>query len=112
MATSFGELDAFVRAIAHADDVRAMAALHANRTLATYALDTGAARQSARDFFVIELEHYFYRGDTALHIASAAHRPAIAQTLLDSGANVSVINRLGVTPLHYAASGAPGSSRW
>ncbi len=49
-------------------------------------------------------------GDTALHIAAAAYRTDLAQRLVAAGADVRARNRRGAEPLHYAATGAPGSA--
>src|SRR4051794_26689554 len=40
--------------------------------LATMTLPAGATRQNSTDFFLTEISHYMYAGDTALHIAAAA----------------------------------------
>ncbi len=52
------------------------------------------------------------RGDTALHVAAGAYRPAIVRTLTGLGADVCARNRRGAEPLHYAADGRPGSRAW
>jgi hypothetical protein len=69
------------------------------------------ARATA-DFFLGRIGHYLYGGDTALHIASAAHRPAVVRVLIRAGADVRAKNRRGAEPLHYAADSAPGFPRW
>jgi ankyrin repeat protein len=71
--------------------------------LATAAADVGATRQGASSFFLTDIAHYLYRGDTALHIAAAAYRRPVAQLLLDYGADCRAKNRRGAEPLHYAA---------
>ena len=53
-----------------------------------------------------------YAGDTALHIAAAAHQAAVACELLDAGAAIAAANRRGAQPLHYAVDGSPGSACW
>jgi ankyrin repeat protein len=53
-----------------------------------------------------------YAGDTPLHVAAAAHRPAIARLLVAQGANVRARNRRGAEPLHYAADGNPAAENW
>src|SRR5262249_38081810 len=56
--------------------------------------------------------HYAYAGDTPLHIAAAAYRPAIVHRLIALGADVRARNRRGAEPLHYAVDGTPGSRTW
>jgi len=56
------------------------------------------------------LAHWFYAGDTALHLAAAGHRPAITRALLRAGADPNAAhNRRRSRPLHYTADGSPGS---
>lgn len=71
--------------------------------LATAASEVGATRQEALTFFVVEIRHYLYRGDTALHMAAAAFRRPVAELLVAHGANCRARNRRGAEPLHYAA---------
>jgi ankyrin repeat protein len=72
----------------------------------------GATRSSATSYYFKEIEHYVYAGDTALHVAAAAYRTDIAKELVRQGADVSARNRRGAEPIHYAATGQPGSARW
>src|SRR5438309_310145 len=72
----------------------------------------GATRQSADNYFLDEIEHYLYAGDTALHIAAAAYQPPTVRQLIAMGGDVGAMNRRGAQPLHYAADGVPGSPRW
>jgi hypothetical protein len=72
----------------------------------------GATRQAAKPHFLDEIAHYVYAGDTALHIAAAAYRPAIVRMLIAMGAEVGAKNRRGAEPLHYAVDGGPGSPAW
>lgn len=71
-----------------------------------------ATRQNPQDYWFAAIDHYLYAGDTALHIAAAAHRPRMVTELLRLGANVGVRNRRGAYPLHYATDGGPGLSAW
>jgi ankyrin repeat protein len=80
--------------------------------LASAALAVGATRQGAKGYWLGEIGHYVYKGDTALHVAAAAYRHKIARKLIDSSANVSARNRRGAEPLHYVADGGPGSLSW
>jgi hypothetical protein len=80
--------------------------------LARATMEQGAVRAAAADYYLSEISHYVYAGDAALHVAAAAYRPDIAHRLIDLGADVSARNRRGAAPLHYAADGLPGSSRW
>jgi hypothetical protein len=72
----------------------------------------GASRQSAQDFFLPQAQSYIYVGDTALHLAAAMYRTAIARALIDAGANVRARNRHGAEPLHSGAVGQPGGGNW
>ncbi|HEV7489069.1 MAG TPA: ankyrin repeat domain-containing protein [Thermoanaerobaculia bacterium] len=81
-------------------------------SLARMAITAGATREAAKAYFLNEIMHYVYAGDTALHVAAAAYQRDIAEELVSSGANVSARNRRGAEPLHYAADGIPGSDAW
>jgi hypothetical protein len=87
-------------------DVRRL--LEATPSLALAAARVGATRQGARPFFFTSIRHYLYAGDTALHMAAAAYQRDIAELLIAHGADVHARNRLGATPLHYAAD----TNRW
>src|SRR3954454_23907822 len=80
--------------------------------LARLAIAVGASRETAEAYFLDEISHYVYAGDTALHVAAAAYELEVAEELVGSGANVSARNRRGAEPLHYAADGIPGSDAW
>ncbi|UVK49426.1 ankyrin repeat domain-containing protein (plasmid) [Mesorhizobium sp. AR07] len=101
-----------MKAIASADGAAVLGLLTAFPALARATLKKGATRAAATDNFLNEIKHYVYTGDTALHVAAAAHRPEIARELISLGADVAARNRRGATPLHYAADGIPGSPRW
>lgn len=52
------------------------------------------------------IPHWIYPGDTALHIAAMAHRPAMAKLLLEAGADARSVGWYrNAQPLHYAADG-------
>src|SRR5215470_11056796 len=99
-------------AIVAGDEATASRLLLASPGLASGALVEGATREGAKDYWFKEIDHYVYRGDTALHAAAAAYRHGIAGRLLKAGANVDARNRRGAEPLHYAADGGPGSRSW
>lgn len=80
--------------------------------LACQASGAGATRQNASAYYFEQIFHYAYAGDTALHIAAAAHDPDIVNALIARGADVRARNRRGAEPLHYATDGIPGSSNW
>ena len=61
-------------------------------------------------YFSTVIHHQIYGGDTALHVAAAAHQPEIVARLIAHGADVRARNRRGAEPLHYAADGRPGSA--
>jgi ankyrin repeat protein len=80
--------------------------------LATRAIRVGATRQDPHPYFLGAIHHYVYVGDTALHVAAAAHRRDLATGFLAHGADVRARNRRGAEPLHYAADGSPGAGDW
>jgi hypothetical protein len=101
-----------VQAIVTGDETNAAQLLAASPGLASARYEEGATRQTAEPYYLHEIERWVYTGDTALHIAAAAYRPAIVQDLLARGANVRAKNRRGAEPLHAAAAGIPGSHTW
>jgi ankyrin repeat protein len=71
-----------------------------------------SVERADQDRFLDGLDHHLYRGDSALHVAAAAHLAEVVEALLECGADVSAANRRGAQPLHYAADGIPGSHGW
>lgn len=72
----------------------------------------GATRAISQPYFLKTIVHYVYAGDTALHVAAAAHDATLARALVTHGAALDARNRMGAAPLHYAADAAPGSPYW
>jgi ankyrin repeat protein len=105
-------LHTLLRAIASRDRQTMSRLLAESPALARMALRVGASREDERTYFLAEIAHYAYAGDTPLHIAAAAHQRDSAADLVSSGANVGARNRRGAQPLHYAADGTPGSPGW
>jgi ankyrin repeat protein len=93
----------FIRLIAAGDAAEASRRLKAAPALATMRLEVGATRQEASEFFLQDIAHYVYAGDTALHVAAAAFRRPLAERLAVHGADCRAKNRRGAEPLHYAA---------
>jgi ankyrin repeat protein len=112
MGSGDAALLALVRAIVAGDDEATSALLAASPNLALARVEQGATRQAATQSFLVEINHYIYAGDTALHIAAAGYRPQIVRTLVALGADVNAKNRRGAQPLHYASDGVPGSQAW
>jgi hypothetical protein len=112
MDASDAMLMTLVRAIVADDESTTSRLLAGLGSLASAVAQEGATRQNAKDFYLDEIEHYIYAGDTALHIAAAAYRPLIVRKLITMGADVGARNRRGAQPLHYAADGVPGSHTW
>jgi ankyrin repeat protein len=112
MAARDTKLMTLVRAIAEADSATASRLLATSQSLASAWAEEGATRQTSTDYYLAEIEHYLYAGDTALHIAAAAYHLPIIRQLITMGADVGARNRRGAQPLHYAADGSPGSPRW
>jgi Ankyrin repeats (many copies)/Ankyrin repeat len=101
-----------VGAIVAGDSAGVSRLLATSPQLASAQLAQGADRQHASDYMVEGIGHYVYAGDTALHMAAAAHRAAFVSSLVAAGADVHAGNRRGARPLHYAADGVPGSPGW
>jgi ankyrin repeat protein len=93
----------FIRLVIAGDVESISARLSAHPPLATIASGVGATRQGAKPFFFTAIAHYFYAGDTALHMAAAAFRRPVAELLVSRGADPRAKNRRGAQPLHYAA---------
>ncbi len=101
-----------VRAIARGDRAHASALLATSPELALARVAVGTTRQAAEDCWLVEITHYVYGGDTALHIAAAAYDAGMVRELITSGAIARAANRRGAQPLHYAVDGIPASPRW
>ena len=102
----------FARAIAQGDQAFVSRLLAAAPELALVRFAVGATRQAAEEFYLDEIDHYVYGGDTALHIAAAAYEADMVRELVDAGAITAAANRRGAAALHYAVDGIPGSARW
>lgn len=105
-------LRALVQAIVAGDATAAIRILATSPELALKRAGESASHRAATDHFLDEIGHYFYVGDTALHIAAATYQRDIARDLIARGTDVRARNRRGAGPLHYAADGAPGSRAW
>jgi hypothetical protein len=104
------ELLGAMRAVACGHDVTGLVRQAPHLALAK--LSVGATRATAAAFYLGNIGHYVYVGDTLLHAAGAAYASDVARILLDAGADVGARNRRGARPLHYAADGNPGSPTW
>src|SRR5258705_8032014 len=98
----------FVRVVVQGDIDQVAQRLVRDPGLATISSDVGATRQGASTFFFVDIAHYLYAGDTALHMAAAAFRRQVAALLVAHGADCRARNRQGAEPLHYAAD----ANRW
>jgi ankyrin repeat protein len=115
MSSRFGRdtaLMALAYAIVAGDEGLMRKLLEATPGLAKCALLAGATRAAPVDYFMKEISHYLYTGDTALHVAAAAYRPALVGRLVAEGADVGARNRRGAQALHYAADGGPTLRTW
>lgn len=100
------------RAIASGDELEIARGLDSPRDLASRPIQAGASREDPETYFLVAIRHYVYSGDTALHIAAAAHQREVAESLVAKGVDVRARNRRGAEPLHYAADGSPGAAHW
>ena len=105
-------LRALLNAIAVGDFTGVNRLLETSPDLAGEAYTGGATTRDASANFLTAIRHYVYDGDTALHIAAAAHRPEVVVQLIGLGSDVEARNRRGAGPLHYAADSRPGASAW
>lgn len=99
-------------AITAGDDLAVDRLLGASPELAVRSLRTGASRHGDGKYFLTAIRHHVYAGDTALHVAAAAHRRITVELLVRCGADARARNRRGAQPLHYAADGSPGADHW
>lgn len=106
-----GALRALFAGLAARDEAAVSRILDQEPDLARRSLGVGASRQEPKAYFILPIRHHVYAGDTALHIAAAAHHRAMAEGLVVRGAAVRARNRRGAEPLHYAADGGPSSDR-
>ena len=100
----------FVRAIARGDQARVAGLVAAAPELVLTRAVVGATRQGAESYFLDEIAHDVYAGDTAPHIAAAAHDADPARELVNAGAVVTAANRRGAEPLHFALDGGNGGA--
>jgi ankyrin repeat protein len=107
-----GPLVALFGAITSRDDGEIARQLDSSRDLVSRAVRIGATRQAPDAYFLVAIHHYVYVGDTALHVAAAAHQRRTAELLVGKGAGIRARNRRGAEPIHYAADGSPGAAGW
>jgi ankyrin repeat protein len=112
MAGGSSALDGLISAIARGDQRLARQLLAADPELARARVAVGATRAEARAHFLDDIGHYVYAGDTALHVAAAAHSADLVTALTVVGADVDATNRRGASALHYAVDGGPNSAAW
>ncbi len=105
-------LHRLLKKIAAGDAEHVHTLLAADEGLAKAQVVDGATRQAPAPYFLTEINHYIYAGDSALHLAAAAYQIGLAQELMRLGAEVRVENRRGAQPLHYAVDGNPNSRSW
>jgi hypothetical protein len=110
MAVADSGLDGLITAVIARDEPAVRELLAASPELALARVATGATRAEASPHFHDEIGHYIYAGDTALHVAAAAHAPL--SRLTEARADVGAANRRGAQPLHYAVDGGPNGPHW
>src|SRR3954470_24385592 len=89
------ELWQLLLAIATGDEPRASRLLAASPRLAMDASSLGATRSSSQSYFIEEIAHHVYEGDTALHIAAAAHQTHITKERVGNGGGVGASHSTG-----------------
>jgi hypothetical protein len=95
-----------LKAIEADDRAAVRTLLQAERALAT-------RRVAAAKLYQTKICHWLYVGDTALHLAAAGYRVAIARLLLAAGADPNAAaNHRCSGPLHYAADGYLAGPAW
>jgi ankyrin repeat protein len=112
MSSSDAMLVTLIRAIVVDDWPSASRLLNVSPALASASLEQGATRRTAKEYYLDDIEHYLYAGDTLLHGAAAAYRAQMIPKLVARGAEIGARNRRGAQPLHYAVDGVPGSREW
>src|SRR5262245_3536687 len=99
-------MDELLAAILDDDRASAKKLLKSDRGLATQ-------RTAKAKLYDKKIFHWMYVGDTALHLAAAGYRVAIARDLLAAGADVNATaNHRRSAPLHYAADGFIDGPAW
>lgn len=106
------DLALLIEAIVAGDRGRFDELLSAHPELTSARVKTGATRAQAKNYFFGEIAHYAYAGDTALHMAAAAHAADLVGSLVSAGSDVAAVNRRGAQPLHYAVDGGPNGPCW
>jgi hypothetical protein len=106
------DLARLIEAIVARDRATFDGLLAARPELASARVKAGATRAHAKDYFFDEIAHYVYAGDTACHMAAAAHAPDFVDVLVARGSDVGAVNRRGAQPLHYAVDGGPSGPHW
>lgn len=101
-----------VEAIVSGDSVTAVKLIDRSPQLVREHAAQGATRLASKQHFFQQILHYMYGGDTALHMAAAAHQAVVVEKLINEGADVRARNRRGAEPLHYAVDGGPGLPSW
>lgn len=112
LAGEHADLAGLVATIVSGDRAAFTELLAAHPELASARVKTGATRERAKQYFFDEIAHYAYAGDTALHMAAAAHAADFVALLVAGGADVGAVNRRGAQPLHYAVDGGPNGPCW
>jgi ankyrin repeat protein len=105
-------LMALIQSIVRTDRDDVLRRIAERPALASIGAAVGASRAEPSQYFLEEIRHYVYAGDTALHLAAARHAVAIVRDVHAAGGRVDAVNRRGARPLHYAVDGDPGSARW
>jgi len=90
-------------AIAARDQREVARRLDASPDLAVRPIQVGASRQDSDPYFLDAIRHHVYRGDTALHVAAAAHHREVASSLVAKGADVAAGAALSAWLLRFGS---------
>ena len=77
--------------------------------LAVAGIQVGASRQDPETYFLDDIKHYVYAGDTALHVSAAAYDRQTAELIIAKHANIRARNRRGAEN-HFTTQQTVGPS--
>ena len=106
---------ALFRAIASGDDLEVARRLDSSRDLASLSDSDRGEPPRSETYFLTAIRHYVYAGDTALHVAAAAHQRELAESLVTRGAAFALVTEGEPNRSTTPPTGVPARStgiRW